>query len=236
MSGIQPQHRDRAPGSSDRWILLAAGCLALAPFVAYHRMFGRLYWFGDEFDLIDQIDRIGFWRWIWLVFAENFVPVFKLLWGGGVLAFGGSYLAMVATVWLTHALNVALLGRVMRTCGLSSVAVICAQVAFGLSPANIETLAWTVQWSAVLSVTFMLLAFDGFFRAPSGPASFAWSAASALCTSRRICALLDVPSESEQAQPAVPLDQFHGGVEFKHVSFGYDRSRPVLEDINFAIE
>src|ERR1039458_228114 len=81
MSGIQPQHRDRAPGSSDRWILLAAGCLALAPFVAYHRLFGRLYWFGDEFDLIDQIDRIGFWRWIWLVFAANFVPVFKLLWG-----------------------------------------------------------------------------------------------------------------------------------------------------------
>jgi hypothetical protein len=188
MSGIQPQHRDRAPGSSDRWILLAAGCLALAPFVAYHRLFGRLYWFGDEFDLIDQIDRIGFWRWIWLVFAENFVPVFKLLWGGGVLAFGGSYLAMVATVWLTHALNVALLGRVMRTCGLSWVAVICAQVAFGLSPANIETLAWTVQWSAVLSVTFMLLAFDGFFRAPSGPASFAWSAASALSFSRGVLA------------------------------------------------
>ena len=60
--------------------------------------------------------------------------------------------------------------------------------------------------------------------------------ASFYSTSRRICALLDVPNESEQAQPAVPLDQFRGGVEFQHVSFGYDRSRPVLEDISFAID
>ena len=37
-------------------------------------------------------------------------------------------------------------------------------------------------------------------------------------------------------QPAVPLGRFQGGVEFQHVSFGYDRSRPVLEDISFAIE
>ncbi len=55
-------------------------------------------------------------------------------------------------------------------------------------------------------------------------------------TSRRMCALLNVPGESEQSQSAVPLDRFHGGVEFQHVSFGYDRSRPVLEDISFAIE
>ena len=60
--------------------------------------------------------------------------------------------------------------------------------------------------------------------------------ASFYSTSRRMCALLDVPSESEQLQSAAPLDRFHGGVEFQHVSFGYDRSRPVLEDISFAIE
>lgn len=60
--------------------------------------------------------------------------------------------------------------------------------------------------------------------------------ASFYSTSRRICALLDVPSESEQSPPTVPLGRFHGGVEFQHVSFGYDRSRPVLEDISFAIE
>ena len=60
--------------------------------------------------------------------------------------------------------------------------------------------------------------------------------ASFYSTSRRICALLDVPSESEQSQPTAPLARFHGGVEFQHVSFGYDRSRPVLQDISFTIE
>src|SRR5208337_4676043 len=54
--------------------------------------------------------------------------------------------------------------------------------------------------------------------------------------SRRICALLDVPSESEPTEPTVPLGRFQGGVEFQHVSFAYDRGRPVLEDISFAIE
>ena len=60
--------------------------------------------------------------------------------------------------------------------------------------------------------------------------------ASFYSTSRRICALLDVPSESEQAQPAVTLGRFQGGVEFQRVSFAYDRGRTVLEDISFAIE
>ena len=55
-------------------------------------------------------------------------------------------------------------------------------------------------------------------------------------TSRRICALLDVPSESEPTQSTQPLDRFQGGVEFQHVSFAYDRGRPVLEDISFVIE
>ena len=32
------------------------------------------------------------------------------------------------------------------------------------------------------------------------------------------------------------MGRFQGGIEFQHVSFAYDRSRPVLEDISFAIE
>jgi hypothetical protein len=186
MSADTAKPQGETPGPSDRWILLATGLLALAPFVAYHRMFGRLYWFGDEFDLIDQFDRLGFWHWMWLVFAENFVPLFKLLWGGAVFVFGGSYAAMLTIVWLTHAVNVALLGKLMRTCGFSWVAVLTAQAAFGLTKANLETLAWTVQWSAVLSLTFLLLALDCFFRSPYGRSPIAWGAASALSFSRGV--------------------------------------------------
>lgn len=172
--------------SRETWVLTAMGILTLVPYAAFHGMFGRLYWFGDEFDLIDRMDRLGFWRWMWLTFAENFVPLFKALWGGSVVAFGGSYAAMILIVWLTHALNVVLLGRLMRSCGLSWVAVLSAQAVFGLTAANIETLAWSVQWSAVLSTTFMLLALDSFFRRPRGRAPIAWAVASALSFSRGI--------------------------------------------------
>ena len=81
------------------------------------------------------------------------------------------------------------------------------------------------------------IAFLAMFYAPltTIAESTTWFA-SFYSTSRRICALLDVPSESEPAQPTVPLDRFQGSVEFQHVSFAYDRGRPVLEDVSFAIE
>lgn len=170
----------------DLWFLLASALAGLLPYALYHGSFARLYWFGDEFTQIDLIDRFGFWRWTGLFFGENFAPVFKLLWGGGVLAFGGSYAVLIAALWLTHALNVALLGRLMRTCGIAWTGAVCAQVVFGLTPATLETLAWSVQWAAVLSVTFMLLAFDGFFRPPIRTASFACAAGSALCFVRGV--------------------------------------------------
>ena len=91
--------------------------------------------------------------------------------------------------------------------------------------------------SMTLGSLMAFLAFLAMFYAPltTIAESTTWFA-SFYSTSRRICALLDVPSESEQAQPTVPLGRFQGGVEFQHVSFGYDRSRPVLEDISFTIE
>ena len=168
----------------ETWILFATGCAALLPYAIYHRLFHEMFWFGDEFDLVDQIDRLGFWRWVWLAFAENFVPLFKVLWGGAILAFGGSYAAMLAIVWLTHGLNVALLGRLMRTCGLPWMAVFFAQIVFGLTCENFETLAWSVQWSAMLSVTFMLLGLDLVFRSRALGAPLMCAFASGLSFSR----------------------------------------------------
>jgi hypothetical protein len=184
MTAAEPKTPVRPAGRSERWILLAAAVFALVPYLEYRGLFARLYWFGDDFDMIDQMDRMGFWRWTWLAYGENFVPLFKLLWGGSVLAFGGSYVAMITLVWMTHALNVALLGRLMRSCGLPWMAVFSAQLVLGLTPATIETLAWSVQWSSVMSVTFLLLALDCFFRAPFGRAPIAWAAASALSFAR----------------------------------------------------
>ena len=57
---------------------------------------------------------------------------------------------------------------------------------FGLTAANYETLCWSVQWSAVLSVTFMLLALDAFFSDEPTWRQVGWVASSALSFSRGV--------------------------------------------------
>ena len=153
---LAPAVRAAAPISPA--LLWLAAFAALAPFLIWHTKFGQLFWFGDDFFLLDQITLMGFWRWTSAVFAENFVPMFKLLWGGSVLAFGGSYLAMLWLLWLTHALNTLLLGRLLGRVGFSLFATLATQLIFALSPTNLETLGWSVQWSAVLATMFLLAA------------------------------------------------------------------------------
>ena len=170
---------DRPSALSNR-IVLAAGLAALAPLVWQWAAFRELFWFGDEWDLLSQIEQAGLWPWLWSVFAENFVPVFKLLWGGAAQLFGGSYLAMLLLLWGTHAINAVLFGRLLLRAGFPLVATLFCQLTFGLSAVNIETLGWTVQWSAVLATTFFLL---GLLALPT-PASAPHT------TSRRLAALM----------------------------------------------
>lgn len=145
------------PSLREHACLVVLALAALAPFLLHLRQFGQLFWFGDEWDLLDQIDRVGMWQWSYQMFAENFVPVFKLLWAGAVHLGGGSYLFMLTLMWLTHALNVYLAGRLLRAAGAGSVTTLAVQMLFGLPPANWETLAWSVQWSAMLSTLFLLV-------------------------------------------------------------------------------
>ena len=42
------------------WLLAA---LTFAPLGWCGRDFGDLFWFGDEWDQLDQISRHGFWTW-----------------------------------------------------------------------------------------------------------------------------------------------------------------------------
>lgn len=136
---------------------LTAGFVLLVPLVNF-TAFSRLFWFGDELDLLDQIDRTGFRHWIWTPFAENFVPLFKLGFGGAIFAGQGSYLFLLAAIWLIHAVNVALLVGWMRELGVQAGAAVVAGLIFGLSGSNLETLTWPVQGSAALATLLFLLA------------------------------------------------------------------------------
>lgn len=156
--------------SRRRGLMLALGLASLLPVLACWRSVAQLWWFGDDWDLLDQIAREGFWRWTLQPFAENFVPVFKLLWGGLVFIGAGSYLPLIIAMWLTHAVNTALFARLLLGAGWSRMPVVLAAGIFAVTSANVETLAWSVQWSALLAVTFFLLAANWLQPRLSGPA------------------------------------------------------------------
>jgi len=139
-------------------LLWLVGISALLPFIIWHDQFGQLFWFGDDLFLLDQISQMGFGTWVRAVFSENFAPIFKLLWGGAAFAFGGSYIAMLWLLWLTHTVNAVLFGRLLARAGFSSFATLATLLIFALTPSNLETLGWSVQWSAVLATTFLLAA------------------------------------------------------------------------------
>lgn len=164
---MNPPSTAHRAGTWERFAPAGFGLLALLPLLWQRAAFAELFWFGDEWDLLAQIERLGFWAWTWQVFAENFVPVFKLLWGGSVFLFGGSYFALVVLMWLTHAVNTWLLGRVLRAHEFPGPAAGFTQIVFGLTAINLETLGWTVQWSAVLATTFPLLALERQARHPT---------------------------------------------------------------------
>lgn len=179
------------PDSSPRrrWLLpLVVSLASLWPLLRNWTAFHQLFYFEDEWDLIDLWDKVGFSSWCTTVFAENFVPLFKLLWGGAIVLSQGSYFTLVVLVWLTHALNVFLLARISRRLGADPAGAALAALVFGLAAVNCETLAWTVQWSAVLSYAFFLLGLSFVVEWSTRAVAPAWRHAALL----GLCALASV--------------------------------------------
>lgn len=180
--------------------------LAALPYLLHREAFDSLVWFADDLFLVDQLAHMGFSKWTFAFFTESFVPLFKVFWGGVLLFFDGSYAAMIRALWVTHALNTYLLGRLLAKSGFSLGAVVLVQVVFALTPANQESLGWSVQWSASLAVTCLLAGLKWIEGRNSGDGRWQWgthlppvvfAAAGAVCFARGVltggvfaCALL----------------------------------------------
>jgi hypothetical protein len=141
-----------------RWLPVLAAVLSLFPLVWWAKDLRDLFWFGDEWDQLDQISSAGFWNWTLSCFGENFAPLFKLSWGGLALASGGSYFFVLCAVWCVHALCVFVLGRWLLRAGFSAFGTAAVLVVFGLAYSNIETLAWTIQLITIQGILFFMAA------------------------------------------------------------------------------
>lgn len=132
---------------------------SLLPLILFLTEFRTLYWFHDDLMMLDGAARRGFWRWLSEPFAnESVIPLSKAFWIMGVRLTGGSYFGMVVLVFATHAANVWLYGEILRRLALPAGGIAFALITFALPWTNIETLGWAMQWTAVLSLTFFLLA------------------------------------------------------------------------------
>jgi ABC-type bacteriocin/lantibiotic exporter with double-glycine peptidase domain len=116
-----------------------------------------------------------------------------------------------------------------------------ANLAIGLAPdiASLIVLAGGAyliiigQWSVG-----SLLAFQSYVGFVYGPAQFLATAnfqlQNALASLERVSALFDVVPE-EHDGVGLRVERLRGEVEFKNVSFSYDRRETVLEDVSFAV-
>ncbi|NQV79381.1 MAG: ABC transporter ATP-binding protein [Alphaproteobacteria bacterium] len=58
----------------------------------------------------------------------------------------------------------------------------------------------------------------------------------AMVSGQRIFEVLDVPLAISDKPDAVAPQDVKGSVEFRHVTFGYERNRPVLHDVSFHVQ
>lgn len=80
------------------------------------------------------------------------------------------------------------------------------------------------------------LAYLAMFYAPlSTLAQLTTWLTSFMTASQRIFELLDTPVRITNPKNPLPLDEVKGDISFEHVTFGYDRHHPVLEDVSFEI-
>jgi len=172
-------------------VILAAGLASVLPLIVFWRPFHELYFFHDDWELLEGAARSNLWAWLLQPFlGESLIPVFKLLWLGALQAFGGSYFAMICLLWATHLANCLLLGWLLARFSAPPAAIAFAVLTFGLAWSNIETLGWSVQWGSQLALLFFLVAWHWLLHIIGGGGGVAGYAlclvASALTSSRGI--------------------------------------------------
>ena len=113
--------------------------------------------------------------------------------------------------------------------------------------AAVENIASFVVWGVgaalVLGETNMelglLITFSGYVSQLNGPLDFMsfcfrWYTRS-INSAQRIFEILDAVPEVKESENPVELGTMRGEIELKHVTFGYDATKPVLKDITFKV-
>ncbi len=147
------------PARSARNLTLGAALVSMLPLLVYWREFQLLFFFHDDWELLDGYSTNTLPHWLAQPFlGEGILPLFKLLWIAAVELLSGSYLAMIVLLWLTHLLIALWFGRILYRLSVPAEAIGFSVLMFGLAWTNLETLTWSMQWGAQLGILFLLAA------------------------------------------------------------------------------
>lgn len=160
-----PEASQSASKSVSIFWILAGSLSGWPPLVVHSQYFWKFFYFMDEWALIDQMESLGYYTWVFGFFAENFVPVFKLLWSGLIFAGGGNYHLLLIAGFANHMVILFLMGYLLRMWGLGLFPILFSQLVVGLNYTHIEVLSWSSQWTALLAFTSFLLVLIPFSQA-----------------------------------------------------------------------
>lgn len=104
-------------------------------------------------------------------------------------------------------------------------------------------LAWIVGGQSVIAGEMTLgeiVAFVGYLWLLYGPLQwfnniYQWMSR-ALAGAERIFEVIDTPTERYVDENAIDIPRIRGDVEFRDVTFGYDKAKPVLKDVSLRVE
>ena len=144
---------------TSRITVIACSLVSLLPLLICWPQFSRLFFFDDDWEMLDGAAKLGLNRWLAEPFlGEGIFPLFKLLWMGAIRLTGGSYFGLILLLWGTHIVICVLLGWLLARFGLRPAAIAFALLSFGLAWTNLETLTWAMQWNSQLALVFFLAA------------------------------------------------------------------------------
>ena len=155
-SGV-PQTANGPRARISLWLFSLGFILAsLSPIAARYHRWSRLFWFGDDWDLINRLQILGFRRWLFDPFAESFCPIGKLVYGAMVVRPGARYTDFL---WATQGLRALMFllvavatRRALNTAAAGVFAVF--SLFYLVSPSGVEVFAWAPQLLTALSHTF----------------------------------------------------------------------------------
>lgn len=128
----------------------------MLPLIVFEKHIRVLFWFGDEFDLLKEFSERGS-NAFFSPFGENFCPFFKIVWFQSIFWLDSTYFSIISVFWMIHVIVVLFFYRLLMSAGFNFFESFFSAAILGIIPTNIETLTWSVQMSATLSMLYFVI-------------------------------------------------------------------------------